>query len=521
MGLSAKLLMFGALVLLLLTTALLWPTRAAMREQVIEDIQNQLAAIAATAALQIDGDMHAAVLHEPLPTPSDANEQDAKPSAFTMLQEKLRNVRDANGLGTKADGTPTDEYLYTFSFAPDASLLFTVMTHGPDDLFVGNPYDLHTHHAVAVQTGRVAASELYMDDYGEWISAAAPIRNVAGSITGLLEVTQPAEVYFGRYERLLWTNTLIALGTLFAAALLGYWLLRRTVLGPIHQVTRGMEALGRREFSHRVDIRTRDEFQRLGQTLNSLFGQLDAAKVVQAGFVPDSVPTGEGYSVAVKSEPCDATGGDYVDAFQLQDGRVAILIADVTGHGLGPSLVMASCRAALRALAHIDLSPSELVYKLEQLLEDDLTEGKFITMVYGVLEPDGTFTYCNAGHAPALLRRDHPDGPNGAKVQALPAHRPPLGVVIPKTEGEAYETRIELREGDRILLTSDGVNEAMNPESELLGIEPMQSLLQDRGLTTSEALVDRLCETVRSHRSGRPADDDVAILCVDRLAVTS
>ncbi|MEM1444647.1 MAG: SpoIIE family protein phosphatase [Planctomycetota bacterium] len=514
MGLSAKLLMFGALVLLLLTTALLWPTRAAMREQVIEDIQNQLAAIAATAALQIDGDMHADVLREPLPTPEETDNAEAEPSAFAMLQAKLRDVRDANGLGVKADGTPTDEYLYTFSFAPDKSLLFTVMTHGPNDLFVGNPYELHHHHAVAVETGRVAASDLYMDNYGEWISAAAPIRNAAGVITGLLEVTQPAEVYFGRYERLLWTNTVIALTTLVAAALLGYWLLRRTVLGPIREVTQGMEALGRREFTHRVDIRTRDEFQRLGQTLNSLFGQLDAAKVVQAGFVPDSVPTGDGYSVAVKSEPCDATGGDYVDAFQLPHGRVAILIADVTGHGLGPSLVMASCRAALRALAHIDLSPSELVYKLEKLLEDDLTQGKFITMVYGVLEPSGTFTYCNAGHAPALLRRE--DG-----VQPLPAHRPPLGVVIPQTEGESYETRTELREGDRVLLTSDGVNEAMNPESELLGIEPMQSLLADRGLATTDAFIDRLCETVRNHRSGRPADDDVAILCVDRLAVTA
>lgn len=520
MGLRAKLLWFGALVLVLLTTALLWPTRAAMREQVIEDIQNQLSAIAATGALQIDGGMHSRVLQQ-WGTPEDVGGAmggaDAMPlatgGAFRMLRDKLRAVRDANGLNIKKTGEragqPSDDYLYTFSFAPDGSLVFTVMTHSDDELFVGTPYPVHEHHARAAQTGRVAASDLYADEFGEWISAAAPIRDAAGRITGLLEVTQPAAVYFGRYERLLLTNTLVAFGTLALAALLGYWLLRRTVLDPIWQVRQGMEALGRREFSHRVDIRTRDEFQELGQTLNLLFGQLNAAKVVQAGFLPSALPTGEGYTVALTSEPCDATGGDYVDAFALENGRIAVLVADVTGHGLGPSLVMASCRAALRALAGTGLSPAELVQKLEVLLDDDLVEGKFITMIYGVLDPDGSFAYCNAGHAPALMR-------SGAEVVELKAHRPPLGVMVPPVAGEARETRIQLREGDRVLLTSDGVNEAMNPASELLGMSPIWEMVADVALTT-RGVIDRLCEIVALHRSGRRADDDVAILCVDRV----
>ncbi|MEM8781618.1 MAG: SpoIIE family protein phosphatase [Planctomycetota bacterium] len=521
-GLTAKLLWFGAGVLVLLTFALLWPTRTAMRAQVVEDLQNQLAAIAATAALHINGDRHAAGVSALLDSAAQGGTMDPTQNEdFRAVQGMLRVVRDANGLGVTSQGVPTDEYLYTFAVDMDAgleldnkqTLRFGVMTHADDALFVGEPYELHEHQARALETGRVAASNIYTDAFGDWISAAAPIRDAQGRIVGLLEVTQPSYVYFGRYFRLIWFQTCVALLTLVGAALLGYLLLRRTVLWPIRQVRRGLEALGRRDFTHRVDIQTGDEFQELGDTLNSLAGQLNAAKVVQAGFVPQSVPSGDGYAVALLSEPCDATGGDYVDAFRLDDGRIAVLIADVTGHGLGPSLVMASCRAALRALANTDLSPSALVAKLEQLLEADLTDGKFITMLYGVLDHDGTFTYCNAGHAPALIRQC-------GKAGALPPHRPPLGVIIPPVEGEAGEARVALCDGDRILLTSDGVNEAMNPASEQLGTAPMCAILEDVKLD-AKGVVDRLCETVRDHRGGRRADDDVAILCVDRPAWAS
>lgn len=497
MGLTTKLLLFGALVLLLLTFALVVPQRQAMTQQIIEDIQNRLSAIAATAALQIDGDLHAQA----------ARDGTGTSPAFQKLRSRLRAIRDANGLNVTADGEATDDYLYTFSFGPDQRLHFALMTHADDGLFIGDPYPVHPQQAEALRTGRVAVSGLFQDHHGQWIAATAPIRNKAGDITGLLEVAQPADVYFGRVDHLLWMSTGIALATLLGAAAIGYWLLRRTLLKPLDELRHGMEALGRHDFAHRVRIASRDELEKLGHTLNELFGQLNAAQVVQSGFLPRDMPNCHGYSMAVASEPCDATGGDYVDAFALDDGRIAVIVADVTGHGLGPSLLMASCRAALRALAKTGMSPADLIAKLEQQLLDDLGDAQFITMIYGILEPDGRFTYTNAGHGPALLRDR--DG-----VRHLPPHRPPLGVVVPSDDD--MQSTVQLEPGDRLLLTSDGVSEARSAQGHLLGVDPICEITALDDLD-SVTVIETLQRKLLHHRGTRRADDDVTILCVDRL----
>ncbi|MEO1235412.1 MAG: SpoIIE family protein phosphatase [Planctomycetota bacterium] len=489
MRLSTKLLIISELVLLVLAFGLLIPTRSGMREQVTVDLQNQLAAIASTAALHMDGGAHADV----------RTADDEQNPAFLRLRDQLRAVRDANGL--------TDDHIYSFYFGEDAMLHFGVMTH--EAPFIGDVYNIKPHHEESLQNGTVAVSELYTDNYGEWISAAAPIRDADNNITGILEVTQPSDEYFARYDQLILVNTSIAVVGLAVSSLLGYLVLNRLVIRPVSKIRRGMDALGKHDFTHRVDIRTNDEFQELGETLNGLFDQLNAARAIQAGFFPEELPASDNYRMAGASEPCDATGGDYYDAFRLDEHRTAVVMADVTGHGLGPSLIMATCRSALHALAHSGHEPGELLQRLEQQLAPDLTEGRFITMILGVLHEDGRFVYANAGHAPAMIRSDE----HG--VTHLGSHRPPLGVIIP-LDGEELQTTVQLNPGDRILLASDGVNEAQNPDRQQFGFAPIETLIGERELACDQ-VVATLRQNVDTHRRSRPPDDDVTILCVDRV----
>jgi serine phosphatase RsbU (regulator of sigma subunit) len=279
------------------------------------------------------------------------------------------------------------------------------------------------------------------------------------------------------------------------------------VIKPMKKIRAGVTALGRQEFHHRVDLRTGDEFQDLGETLNGISEQLNAAQVIQESFFPKEMPHLTFCRVAGDSIPCDATGGDYFDAFELEDGRLAVLLADVSGHGLGPSLLMATCRSALRAMSRLDLSPAELVRRLNDLLLADLTDGRFITLVYGVLDADGRFTYANAGHGPALVVR-------GGTTEHLPSHRPPLGIDIDLDDEP--QTTVTLAAGDRILFTSDGLSEAMDGTGSYYGLEPIERAAADAAATCDE-IVERLKAELLAHCGGPSKSDDVTVVCVDRV----
>jgi len=497
--LSVKLLLVGEATLILLVVSMLVPMRMYMRNMAIDDIQREMRSVAGTAALQIDADLHEMVVQT----------QDPNHPAFIELRDRMRRIAEVNGYD------PNN--IYTFFADPQAGVLrFGVMTH--DEPFVGNPYDLHEHQAMAASTGKVFASNVFSDRYGQWIAAVAPIKDSQGNIKGLLEVARRADLYFARIDQMILMTTLAALGGLILASAVGYFVLRQLVIRPVRVIHDGMIALAQQDFAHRVDLDTGDELEELGDALNSMSDQLNVARSIQAGFVPQNPPRQPGYVFAYRSDPCDATGGDYIDAFDLPNGTTAILVADVTGHGLGPSLIMASCRSALRALAQTDLQPGELLQRLEQQVADDLTDGRFITMVLGVLTPEGKFTYANAGHAPAMIVRQD-------EVIQLGSHRFPLGIFLDVVEEaaqphEELQSECQLRPGDRVVFTSDGVNETQDRRNEQFGMRRIETTAQRRDLD-AHGFVDLLHNQITLHRGGKPPVDDITMLCVDRVVVAS
>ncbi|MHC4981480.1 MAG: PP2C family protein-serine/threonine phosphatase, partial [Planctomycetota bacterium] len=319
MRLSFKLLLISELVLLIAVLVLVVPVWTAMRGQVVDNMQNELKAIASTAALQVDGDLHNAI----------RTMEDADHEAFGALREKLREVQQANGIAIN--------HIYTF-YRDGDQMRFAVMLNPRDELFIGNTYPVQDLMVPVLEQGTVGATELYRDEHGEWISAYAPIRDARGEVVGLLEVDKDSREYFAEFNY--YTRLTIALGLLSVAvsSILGWWVLERIVIKPLSVIQEGIVALGRRDFTHRVKLATNDELKDLGETLNGISKQLDVARLVQQRFFPRTLPAHPSYRLAAKSVPCDATGGDYYDAFTLEDGRIVVLVADVSGHGLGPSL---------------------------------------------------------------------------------------------------------------------------------------------------------------------------------------
>ncbi len=489
MRLTQKLLLIFGCVLVLSVLVLTVPAWKAMHDQVVLNMQNELKAIAATAALSINGDLHRQI----------RDGTDADSEAFQTLREQLARVQIANNIALT--------HIYTLY--PDGDQMrFAVMLNPIDELFIGEPYPRQQAMVPVLRAGTVTASDLYPDEYGEWISAYAPIRDSSGEIVGLLEVDKDSEIYtreFRYYTRL---SILLGAIALITSALLSSWVLQRLVIRPIFKIREGMLALGRRDFAHRVELQTNDELQDLGQTLNAISRQLDVVRMIQAGFFPKELPDFEGYRIAAESIPCDATGGDYYDAFPIDDGRLALVVADVSGHGLGPSLLMATCRSALRGMSMADLSPGNLVDRLAHLMVEDLTGGRFITLFFGVLSKDGTLTFANYGHGPALLA-------SGGHLQHLESHQPPLGIMLESTEQER-ESIVVLHSGDRLLLATDGLTEAMDSHGEQLGLAPVVDILLDRSSGAPE-VVRRLHDLLIGHCGGPSRTDDVTILCVDRL----
>lgn len=239
---------------------------------------------------------------------------------------------------------------------------------------------------------------------------------------------------------------------------------------------------------------------------------LNVARDIQRGFMPRELPDMPGYETATWWYPNQAVGGDYCDVLRLRDGRVALVIADVSGHGLGPSLLMASVRAALRALILEHADAKELLELLSLALCQDLQDGRFITLMLAELDTaTHRIEYANAGHAPVLHYTAE-----AQHLVGLPATGLPLGVLDEPTYDRAPWVRMEV--GDILFLCTDGIVEAMNDESEQFGQGRLEGIIRDGARLPMSELVREVGRQVELHYVGESPPDDLTILATRRNA---
>jgi len=236
---------------------------------------------------------------------------------------------------------------------------------------------------------------------------------------------------------------------------------------------------------------------------------LEVADQIQRGFLPKHAPDVPGYQFFNFYEPASHVGGDFYDYVALPDGRLAVVVADVVGHGLGAAMLTAKLAAEVRLHLLSTSRPADAVSRLNASLARDLLEGHFITLAVVVLTPPtGDVTVVNAGHMRPILRQT--DGQIvdvGHEVTGLP-----LGIV----EEVAYEQcAIQLPSGAMLVIFTDGINEAMNDQEELYGLHRICGRLHATP-GGPQQLGRELVADVKRFIGEHPKQDDMCILCVGR-----
>ena len=239
-----------------------------------------------------------------------------------------------------------------------------------------------------------------------------------------------------------------------------------------------------------------------------LEGELHVAQLIQQNFLPKKLPDLPGWHVAAFYRPARAVGGDFYDFIELPDGLLGIVVGDVTDKGVPAALVMAATRSVLRASAQRLVSPGEVLERINEHLCPDIPPKMFVTCLYGVLDPaTGHLRYANAGHNLPYVRTE------GGVVE-LRATGMPLGLMPGMTYEEKEAT---LAPGESVLLHSDGLAEAHNPEREMFGTPRLAELVgQEAG---GEELIDRLLTELDSFTGAEwEQEDDITLVTLQRSA---
>ena len=237
---------------------------------------------------------------------------------------------------------------------------------------------------------------------------------------------------------------------------------------------------------------------------------VELAREIQIGLLPKSTPNVPGYQIAGWSQAAVETGGDYFDWVELGDGRLVLSVADATGHGIGPALLVTACRAYFRAATRTDEAIEHAVARVNDLMAVDLTGGRFITVAVCTLDPRTHALHLySAGHGPILLY--HADT---AEVEMIHADEFPLGVVSPMVVGVARKHTCQ--PGDLMMLTTDGFFEWHNPDGEQYGTTRLARFLAEHHELEPTSLIKALHDDVLAFSGGTDQADDLTAVVIKR-----
>jgi PAS domain S-box-containing protein len=252
--------------------------------------------------------------------------------------------------------------------------------------------------------------------------------------------------------------------------------------------------------------RARAEVQRL-----EIEEEFYIARQIQLKLFPKVAPAFPGYDMAALSRSAVATGGDYYDYFPMPYGQLGIAVGDVSGHGFGPALLMASARAYLRGLAQLHSDVGQILALANRILHQDTQGDSFITLFLGRLDPLArTFIYSSAGHLMGYILNAQ-----GQEKVYLKSTSVPLGIDAEGTFRTAPPVHLE--PGDIILLLTDGIVEARSPTDEAFGPERTLEVVRANQGEPAGQIVEALYTAVTQFCAGRPPVDDITGMVIKVL----
>jgi sigma-B regulation protein RsbU (phosphoserine phosphatase) len=334
---------------------------------------------------------------------------------------------------------------------------------------------------------------------------------------------------------ILWVLALLAILFLVieVSAIFVGLVLARSITGSVHALSQGTEHVRQGDFGYKVQVRSRDQLGELADSFNLMTNsiqdlltqsaekerleeELRIARTIQMSLLPKDRVNVPGLSIAALCLPANEVGGDYYDFIPLSDGRLAILIADVSGKGTSAALYMAELKGLSLSLSRMYDSPRLLLIEANKILAANLDSRSFITMVYAIIDvKNQKMTYARAGHNPILQLCTNGDRP---RVQVLA----PNGMGLALDRGSQFEKILEeesipLASGDLFLFFTDGVTEAMNTRSELFGDDRLRGIMEDNRDLPVEELREKMVDEVFNFAGGAVQHDDMTMVMVKVL----
>lgn len=238
--------------------------------------------------------------------------------------------------------------------------------------------------------------------------------------------------------------------------------------------------------------------------------ELNIARQIQQGLLPTELAQMEGYDFAALNISSKQIGGDYYDLIDIGNGEMVIVIADVSGKGTPAALLMANTQAALRALSPLNIPLPELISRLNNLLYGNTSSDKFVTLFCARLHvPSRMLTFVNAGHNPPFLLR------RTGEIELLSDGGLVLGIM--ETMIPYEEKTIELQRGDTVLMYTDGVTEALSPESEEFTEERTEAALRKNTSASAQGIIETVLSDVQAHADIAPQSDDITMIVLKCL----
>ena len=242
----------------------------------------------------------------------------------------------------------------------------------------------------------------------------------------------------------------------------------------------------------------------------SMKEEMRLAQTIQMNLLPEVKPELSGYDISATNIPAKEVGGDYFDFISLNEDHFAFCIADITGKGMPAALLMSNLQASLRSQALINVETSLCVNNINRLLYNNTESNKFATLFYGVLDTERhVIEYCNAGHDQPIHIR------NGVIDSELEA----TGLILGVLEEFPYEQdQVHMEVNDVLVLYTDGITEAMNPDEEEFGIERTREILLKHSDKSAIEIQDMLINAIVSHAGSQKQSDDITLMVIKRIA---
>ena len=343
-------------------------------------------------------------------------------------------------------------------------------------------------------------------------------------ITPYEEILKPAdqtkEYIQARINRMVAIIWYLMFGMIVFVSILAF-AFSRTVTKPIQALSDGARSLSKGNFNARVDIRSRDEFGDMGRLFNTLGPQLkehyqwrhsmDLAREVQQTLLPDTAPFVKGLDIAGKSIYCDKTGGDYYDFLetgQPDEGKITVVVGDVSDHGIPSALLMTTARALIRQRFSMPGDISQIVSDVNWHLSKDVQEsGQFMTLFYSEIDSrEKNIKWIRSGHDPALLYDQNTD-----TFEELTGTGIPLGVFESTVNETSYR---KIATGQIIVIGTDGIWETFNTTGDMFGKDNLKKIIREQAKAPATEIVAMVIDEIKKFRKPLKQEDDITLVII-------